>query len=201
MAAICVSASIVKRAFHYNICYFASKEQCQGTTSGVAAFCFANPYYRPSLQASDEAVNTPRRPGGERNQLPGEPSRRVGTLQSRMVQAKQSTSAGERSPGGRLDAGATGVQVPQQETRSFSLTDVIAAGVARVVSAIGDRPERGTDVRPPAALMFPGQSSPPQSSDARALCQQQAEASASSPAQRSDAYFDQCIIASRQRPK
>jgi len=41
----------------------------------------------------------------------------------------------------------------------------------------------------------------PQSLDARTLCQQQAEASASSPAQRSDAYFDQCIIASRQRPK
>jgi Protein of unknown function (DUF3551) len=186
---------------NYNICYFTSKEQCQGTTSGVAAFCFANPYYRPSLQASDEAVNAPRRPGGERNQLPGEPSRRVGTLQSRMVQAKQSTSTGERSLGGRLDAGAAGVQVPQQETRSFSLTDVIAAGVARVVSAIGDRPETATGVRPPAALMFPGLSSPPQSSDARALCQQQAEASASSPEQRSDTYFEQCMIASSQRPK
>jgi hypothetical protein len=145
-------------------------------------------------------VNAPRRPGGERNQLPGEPSRRVGTLQSQMVQAKQSTSTGERSPGGRLDAGAAGVQVPQQETRSFSLTDVIAAGIARVVSAIGDRPETATDVRPPAALMFPGLSSPPQSPE-RALCQQQAEASASSPEQRSDTYFEQGMIASSQRPK
>jgi hypothetical protein len=133
---------------NYNICYFTSKEQCQGTTSGVAAFCFANPYYRPSLQASDEAVNAPRRPAGERNQLSGGSSRRMGTLQSRTVQVKQSTSTGERSP---LDAGAAGVQVPQQETRSFSLTDVIAAGVARVVSAIGDRPETAADVRPPAA--------------------------------------------------
>jgi hypothetical protein len=41
----------------------------------------------------------------------------------------------------------------------------------------------------------------PQSLDARVLCQQQAEASASSAEQRSDAYFDQCMIASRQRPK
>ena len=47
---------------NYNICYFTSKEQCQGTTSGVAAFCFANPYYRPSPQASAEAVNAPRPP-------------------------------------------------------------------------------------------------------------------------------------------
>jgi hypothetical protein len=120
---------------NYNICYFTSKEQCQGTTFGVAAFCFANPYYRPSPQASDEAVNALRRPGGERYQLPGEPGRRVGALQSsRVVRAKQSTSTGERSPGGGLDAGAAGAQVPQQETRS--LADVIAAGVARVVSAI-----------------------------------------------------------------
>jgi hypothetical protein len=43
--------------------------------------------------------------------------------------------------------------------------------------------------------------SPPQSPDARALCQQQAEASASSPEQRNDAYFEQCMIASSQRPK
>ena len=50
--------------------------------------------------------------------------------------------------------------MPQQETRSFSLTDVIATGIARVVSAIGDRPETAADVRPPAALMFPGLSSP-----------------------------------------
>ncbi len=127
-----------------NICYFATREQCQGTTSGVAAFCFANPYYRP--QANDEAMNAPRRSGGERYQPPGEPSRRVGALQSRAVQAKQSTSTGvqakqststgERSPGGRLDAVAAGAQMPQQETQSPSLTDVIAAGVARVVSAI-----------------------------------------------------------------
>jgi hypothetical protein len=41
----------------------------------------------------------------------------------------------------------------------------------------------------------------PQSLDARALCQQLAQASASSPDQRSDAYFDQCMIASRQGPK
>jgi hypothetical protein len=33
----------------------------------------------------------------------------------------------------------------------------------------------------------------PQSLDARALCQQLAQASASSPEQRSEAYFDQCI--------
>jgi hypothetical protein len=38
-----------------------------------------------------------------------------------------------------------------------------------------------------------------QSLDARALCQQQAQASASSPEQRSDAYFDQCMIASSQK--
>jgi Protein of unknown function (DUF3551) len=143
---------------NHNICYFTSKEQCQGTTSGVAAFCFANPYYRPSPQASDEAVNALRRPGGERYQ--GEPGRRVGALQSPVVRAKQPTSTGERSPGGRLDSGAAGAQVPQQETRSFPLADVIAAGVARVVSAIDDRPETAADVRPPAALMFPGLSSP-----------------------------------------
>jgi Protein of unknown function (DUF3551) len=141
---------------NYNICYFTSKEQCQGTTSGVAAFCFANPYYRPSPQASDEAVNAPRRPGGERYQLPGEPGRRVGALQSRGVRAKQSTSTGARSFGDRPDAGAAGAEVPKQETRSFPLADVIAAGIARVVSAVHDRPE----ARPPTALMFPGLSSP-----------------------------------------
>jgi hypothetical protein len=43
--------------------------------------------------------------------------------------------------------------------------------------------------------------SAPQWLDARALCQQQAEASASSPEQRSDAYFENCMIASSQRPK
>jgi len=191
---------------NYNICYFTSKEQCQGTTSGVAAFCFANPYYRPSPQASAEAVNAPRPPSGERYQLPGEPSRRVGALQSGVGRAKQSTSTGERSPTVRLDAGTTGAQVPKQETWSFPLSDVIAAGIARVVSAVDDHPE----ARPPAALMFPGLSSPkaatapapsPQALDARALCQQQAEASASSPEQRSDAYFERCMIASSQRPK
>jgi hypothetical protein len=38
-----------------------------------------------------------------------------------------------------------------------------------------------------------------QSLDARALCHQLAQASASSPALRSDDYFDQCMIASNQR--
>jgi hypothetical protein len=33
---------------NYNNCYFTSKEQCQKTTSGIGAFCFENPYYRPS---------------------------------------------------------------------------------------------------------------------------------------------------------
>jgi hypothetical protein len=45
-----------------------------------------------------------------------------------------------------------------------------------------------------------GPASPPQSVDARALCQQQAQASASVPEQK-DAYFDQCMVASGQRPK
>ena len=39
--------------------------------------------------------------------------------------------------------------------------------------------------------------SPPQSLEARALCQQQAQASASAP-ESQDAYFDQCMIASSQ---
>jgi hypothetical protein len=108
---------------NYNICYFTSKEQCQGTTSGVGALCFANPFYRPSPLASDEAMNAPRPPGGERYQLPGEPGRRVGARQSPVVRAKQSASTGERSPGGRLDASAAGAQVPKQETRSFPLED------------------------------------------------------------------------------
>ena len=38
----------------------------------------------------------------------------------------------------------------------------------------------------------------PQSLDARTLCQQQAQASASAPEQK-DAYFDQCMIANGQR--
>jgi Protein of unknown function (DUF3551) len=41
--------------------------------------------------------------------------------------------------------------------------------------------------------------SPPQSLEARALCQQQAQASASAP-ESQDAYFDQCMIASSQHP-
>ena len=41
----------------------------------------------------------------------------------------------------------------------------------------------------------------PQSVDARALCQQLAQASASSPEQRSDAYFDQCMIAEQPTPQ
>ena len=99
---------------NYNICYFTSKEQCQGTTSGVAAFCFANPYYRPP---PPEAVNAPSA-GWRAVQLLNEPSRQVGARQSRAVRAKPSASARER-PGGRLDASAAGAQVPKQETQSF----------------------------------------------------------------------------------
>jgi len=55
----------------------------------------------------------------------------------------------ELSPGGRLDAGAAAAQVPQQEKWSFPLADVIAAGVARVVCAIGYRHETAADVRRP----------------------------------------------------
>ena len=33
---------------NYNNCYFTSKEQCQKTQAGIGAFCFENPYYRPS---------------------------------------------------------------------------------------------------------------------------------------------------------
>jgi hypothetical protein len=104
---------------NYNICSFTSKEQCQGATSGVGTLCFANRYYRPSSPASDVAVNVPRRPGGERNQLPREAARQVGARQSPVVRAIQSASTGERSPGGRLDAGAAEAQVPKQETQSF----------------------------------------------------------------------------------
>jgi hypothetical protein len=43
-------------------------------------------------------------------------------------------------------------------------------------------------------------SPPPQAVDARALCQQLAQASASSRELRSDAYFDQCMIADSERP-
>jgi hypothetical protein len=120
---------------NYNICYFTSKEQCQGTTSGVAAFCFANPYYRPPPPATDEAVNAPS-PGWRAVQLPKEPSRQVGARHSRVVGAKQSASTGERSPG---------VIRPKQET----LTGV----------DVGIRPPAAltleganVDTRPPAAL-------------------------------------------------
>jgi len=151
---------------NYNICYFTSKEQCQGTTSGVAAFCFANPYYRPSPSASDEAVNAPRPPDDERYQLPGEPGRQVservgrkanritsaaarfaptttGARQSRVTRAKQSASTGERSPGGRLDAGATGAQVQKQET-------LTGADVGIRPPAASTSELTGADVRPPA---------------------------------------------------
>jgi hypothetical protein len=47
--------------------------------------------------------------------------------------AKQSASTGERRPGGRLDAGAAGAQVPKQETRSFPVAD-------------DDRPKTAADV-------------------------------------------------------
>jgi hypothetical protein len=104
---------------NYNNCYFTSKEQCQGTTSGIGALCFANPLYRPSPPATDVAVNVARPPGGERNQLPREAARQVGARQSPVVRAKQSVSLGERSPGGRLDASAAGARVPKRETQSF----------------------------------------------------------------------------------
>jgi hypothetical protein len=44
-------------------------------------------------------------------------------------------------------------------------------------------------------------SASPQAIDARSLCQQLAQASASSRELRSDAYFDQCMIANSQRPQ
>jgi hypothetical protein len=127
----------------YNICYFTSKEQCQGTISGVAAFCFANPYYRPPPPASDEAVNAPRPPGRERYQLPREAGRQVGARQSRGVRAKQSASIGERSPGGRLDASATGAQMPKQETLTGA--DVGIRPPAALTPEL-----TAADVRPPA---------------------------------------------------
>jgi hypothetical protein len=150
---------------NYNICYFTSKEQCRATTTGVAAFCFANPYYQPPPPASDEAVNAPS-PGWRAVQLPKEPSQQVGARQSRVkepsqqagarqsrvVRAKPSASGGERSPGGRLDAGATGAQVPKQET----LTE--ADGGIRPPAALTSE-LMGADgsIRPPAD---PGLSSP-----------------------------------------
>jgi len=129
---------------NYNICYFTSKEQCQATTSGVTAFCFANPYYRPPPQAGDEAVNAPS-PGWRAVQLLNEPSRQVGARQSRAVRAKPSASTRERSP--RLDAGAAGVHVPKQETLTGADVGI------RLPAAL--TPElTGADggIRPPAAL-------------------------------------------------
>jgi Protein of unknown function (DUF3551) len=45
----------------YNTCYFVSKEQCMTNLSGIGAFCFHNPEYRPGPQARDKAT-TPRHP-------------------------------------------------------------------------------------------------------------------------------------------
>ena len=125
---------------NYNICYFTSKEQCQATTSGVTAFCFANPYYRPPPLASDEAVNAPS-PGWRAVQLLNEPSRQVGARQSRAVRAKPSASTRERSPR------AAGVHVPKQETLTGADVGI------RLPAAL--TPElTGADggIRPPAAL-------------------------------------------------
>ena len=134
----------------YNICYFTSKEQCQGTTFGVAAFCFANPYYRPPPPASDEAVNAPS-PGWRAVQLPKEASRQVGPRQSRVVRAKQSASTGERSPGGRLDASAAGAHVPKQETLTGADVGIRlpAALTPELIGADGG-------IRPPTALIPEG---------------------------------------------
>ena len=131
-----------------DICYFTSKDQCQGTTSGVAAFCFANPYYSPP--ASDEAVNAPRPPGGERYQLPREAGQQVGARQSRVLRAKQSASTAAR--GGRLDAGATGAQVPKQETLTGA--DV---GIRTPAALTSELTGADVGIRPPAD---PGLSSP-----------------------------------------
>ena len=133
---------------NYNICYFTSKEQCQGTTSGVAAFCFANPYYRPP---PPEAVNAPS-PGWRAVQLPKEANRQVGAPQSRVVRAKPSAPTRERSPGGRLDAGATGVHVPKQETLTGA--DV---GIQAPAALLPELTGADAGIRPPAD---PGPSSP-----------------------------------------
>ena len=128
---------------NYNICYFTSKEQCQATTSGVTAFCFANPYYRPTPQASDEAVNAPSA-GWRAVQLLNEPSRQVGARQSRAVRAKPSASTRERTP--RLDAGAAGVHVPKQETLTGA--DV---GIRLPAALTPGLTEPDVGIRPPAA--------------------------------------------------
>jgi hypothetical protein len=133
---------------NYNICYFTSKEQCQGTTFGIAAFCFANPYYRPPPPASDEAVNAPS-PGLRAVQLPKEASRQVGPRQSRVVRAKQSASTGERSPGGRLDASAAGAHVPKQETLTGA-----DAGIRPPTALIPEGAD--VDIQPPAAPELTG---------------------------------------------
>jgi len=133
---------------NYNICYFTSKEQCQGTTSGVAAFCFANSYYRPP---PPEAVNAPS-PGWRAVQLPKEANRQVGAPQSRVVRAKPSAPTRERSPGGRLDAGATGVHVPKQETLTGA--DV---GIQAPAALLPELTGADAGIRPPAD---PGPSSP-----------------------------------------
>jgi hypothetical protein len=130
---------------NYNICYFTSKEQCQGTTSGVAAFCFANPYYRPPPPASDEAVNAPS-PGWRAVQLPKEASRQAGARQSRVVRAKPSASTRERSPGGRLDADAAVVHVLKQETLTGA--DV---GIRLPVALTPEPTGADGGIRPPAA--------------------------------------------------
>jgi hypothetical protein len=38
-----------------NYCYYASKEQCMRTMSGIGVFCFESPYYRQSPPQSFEA--------------------------------------------------------------------------------------------------------------------------------------------------
>jgi hypothetical protein len=43
-------------------CYFTSKEQCQTTISGIGAYCFPSPYYRPSPGDRAQAPNPRRSP-------------------------------------------------------------------------------------------------------------------------------------------
>jgi hypothetical protein len=47
-----------------NSCYYASKEQCMQTTSGIGAFCFENPSYRPSPPGRGGGRRSPRRTDG-----------------------------------------------------------------------------------------------------------------------------------------